>query len=428
MKTSGARDLWLNVVAGTIMDGGSQPPSIDRLALIVPPRVGTSINDGHVTAAIVYGEDRRSDFKAGQRFIIEEMVETLRDAGLVVEDPNLTYRWVGALDGEWTLDIDGRIITVFGQRERRLSQDRSMLGERHEDSGELIGTAGLFANGKAPPVELDVVGPRGGHEAMKFEVHPLALAIPPMTEAERETLRASIARDGVKIPLVIFQKKILDGRHRGYYASILKKPVEIKEFIGTEEEAKRHVAILNLHRRHLSASQRAAIAVKLFGEEAKTEATKARITNQGRPEKLSGKIRSVSDDPHDRRWEGIAAKKAKEVGIETSADAIKAMATVALAPETSAAVERGEIKTVSKAHERALEELRRPAAKLAQTVDSLSINRRLGRCVTELEAILGDVDGDAPTGSTMSITDKLDHLDRLLPKVRYALRHRNIIQ
>jgi hypothetical protein len=427
MRTSGARDLWLGAIAGAIMDGGANPPSIDRLALMIPDRVGTSINDGHVTAAIVFGEDRRKDFAAGQRFIIEEMVQLLVDHKLVEVGDN-GIRWVAPLDGEWRFEVDGRTMVVYGQRERRMSRDRSLLGERSEETGEPIGPVGLFSSGNSVPFDLEVLGPRGGHEAMKFQVHPIAAMIPPMTETERETLRASIARDGVKVPLVIFQKKILDGRHRGYYASILKKPVEIKEFTGTEEEAKRHVAILNLHRRHLSTAQRAAIAEKMFGAEAKKEAAKAKIATVGRPGKLRGKSPSISETREERKWEGIAAQKANEIGLNTSADAIKLMSTVALAPQTSAAVERGEIKTVATAHTKALAELRRPAARVVATIDSLSVNRRLGRCVTELQAILKDTESEDPTGTVPEINGKLDRIEQLLPKVRYALRQRNIIR
>lgn len=427
MFTSGDRASWLNAVAATIMDGGNSPPSMNYLLIAVPPKIVTRENDGHVTAAAALGEEARKDYQAGWRIIIGEMLTLLREQGFVGgNDQDL--RWIKPLDGTWKIAMpEGAQITVFGQRERRMSRDRAVIGERMEGNNIVrVGVPSLFETGRMHPLELQVIGPRGGITEHSFELHPLALIIPPMTEAEREALRASIERDGVKVPITIYQKKILDGRNRSYFASIFKKPVEIKTFEGTEEEAKRYVIMLNLHRRHLSAAQRAAIAEKLFGEEAKQEAAKARITTQGRPSKLSGKIRPVSKDKHDARWEGIAAKKANEAGLQTSADAIKAMAEVALASKTSAAVERGEIKTVSDAHKKALEELRRPATELSQTVDTLSINKRLGRCVTELQAILND--GEASTGSVPEISGKLDQIEKLVPMVRYALRRRNIIR
>jgi hypothetical protein len=428
MKTSGARDFWLNAVAGAIMDGGSSPPSIDRLMLLVPDKVGTSINDGHVTAAIVFGEDHRNDFKAGQRFIIKEMVQTLIEHSLIAKTSDGAFRWVAPLDGQWQLDIDGRTMTVWGQRERRMSRDRSMLGERDE-TGDIVGPTGLFASGNSAPFELDVIGPRGGHEKMKFQVHPLAAMIPPMTEAERETLRASIAKDGVKIPLVIFQKKILDGRHRGYFASILKKPVRIEEFTGTEEEAKRHVAILNLHRRHLNSTQLGLIAFKLLGEAVKQEAALARIRNVGRPGKLEGKIPPISSKRQEHKWHEITARKAKELGLNVSAEAIRMSETVAKAPLTAAAVERGEISRFGGedgAYQKAQKELQQPAK--VERIDPPSINKRLGRCITELQGIMQNVENEMLIGTAFEISGKLDQIEKLVPTVRYYLRSRNIIR
>ena len=423
MKTSGDRAAWIQAVASAIMDGGSNPPSMNRLYDLIPSRVGTAVNDGHVTAGEVFGEKSRDDFRMGQRFIIDEVVTVLRERDIVAGDDSALV-WTRPLDGVLQIEVDTSVYLIRGQRERRLDADRHMLGER--DETEII-KEGRFESARSAPLELEVVGPRGGHELMKFTVHPIALAIPPMTEAERETLRTSIEKDGVKVPIVIFQKKILDGRNRGYFASILKRPVRIEEFTGTEEEAKRHVAILNLHRRHLNTAQRALAAFNLFGEQAKIEAAKAKIQTQGRPNKLEGFFPPVSKEAQDRKWQGIAAKKANEVGLNVKPDAIKAMATIALAPQAIATIERGEIKTITKAHEKALEELRRPPTKLPQTADSLSIDRRLGRCITDLTAIIRDTDGEAPIGSTFSISEKVDQIERLIAKVRYALRARNVI-
>lgn len=429
MRSTGNRAAWLAACAAVIQDGGSSPPSFDRLAQLAPNRVGTAVNDGHVTAGIVYGEAARPDYRRGQRYFIEESVAELCKAGLVAGDSD-GWRWIAPLDGEFKVEVDGHTYVIYGQRERRMSWDRSMLGERQEDTGELIGPPGMFASGKSVPLALEIRGIRGGvlAEKIKLEVHPLALTIPPMTERERETLRMSIERDGVQMPIVLYQKKILDGRHRAYFASILHKPIIIKEFEGTEEQAKRQVAILNLHRRHLSTAQQAAIIRAMFGEQAKAEATKARIATVGRPKKLSTEKRSIIEDRHAGRWEYIAAQKTKEIGLDVSPKAIKLMDTVALAPKTSAAVERGEIKTISKAHEKALEELRQPATKLVQTVDSLSINRRLGRCITELRAILIDCDDETEIGREPELlSERLNEIERLAFRVREALRQRKII-
>ena len=214
---------WLNTVAASIMDGGANPPSIDRLNLLVPPLVVTAQNDGHVTAAAALGEKMRKDFRAGQRVIIDEMVGLLREQGFVGgNDQGLT--WIKPLDGVWKVETpDGRRFEVFGQRERRMARDRSVVGERSEVDGSRVGPPSLFESGRMHPLDILVESPRGKIAMQKFAMHPLALIIPPMTEREREGLRADIERNGVKVPIVIYQKKILDGRNRGYLASVLKK-------------------------------------------------------------------------------------------------------------------------------------------------------------------------------------------------------------
>lgn len=435
MKTSGARALWLNEVANAIMDGGSNPPSIELLKVMVPPKIGTGINDGHVTAAIVFGEDRRDDFKAGQDFIVDEMVGVLRSEGYVNGDDK-ALRWLKPLDGTWRIPIDEKEYAVFGQRERRMSRDRGMLGETG-DNGFLVGPPGVLSSGKSRPFEVEVVGPRGGSERKSFQVHPLALAIPPMTEAERETLRESITRDGVKVPIVLFQGKVLDGRHRFYFASALKKSVRVEEFKGTEDEARRHVAILNLHRRHLTGGQKLAASVALFGEEARKETKEAlekgrilgnqsrspsrtKMSETGKPPLTAAELQKGG------RWEEIVARKAREAGITGVTPAgVKAMKEVMDAPKTLAKVQSGEIPTVTRAVEEARKEKGQPEGSKALAHPS-SAFKRLGQCIEHLTAILSDSDieiGRLPD----RVGDRLDEVERLVPRVRQVLRERKVI-
>ena len=128
LKTNGDRVSWLNATADHIMDGGSNPPSIDRLCLVLPDKIVTAINDGHNTAAAAFGEGKRDDYRAGQRVIVTEMVEVLREQSFVYGDDQ-ALQWLKPLDGIWTVRLGDREITIRGQRERRLVRDRAMLGE-----------------------------------------------------------------------------------------------------------------------------------------------------------------------------------------------------------------------------------------------------------------------------------------------------------
>ena len=50
------------------------------------------------------------------------------------------------------------------------------------------------------------------------------------------------------------------------------------------------------------------------------------------------------------------------------------------------------------------------------------LHRRLGLCIAELQTILRDTGGEALFGQADQIGGKLDQIEQLLPKVRYALK------
>ena len=427
MFTSGDRASWLNSIASKIMDGGDNPPSIDRLNIIVPPTIVTKENDGHVTAAAAFGENARNEIKRGWGVIINEMITLLREQGFVGgNDQALT--WIKQVDGTWTVAMpDGRQMTVFGQRERRMFRDRSIVGERDEVDGSRIGPPSQFEDGRIHPFELQVIGARGGVTQQKFELHPFALAIPPMTETEREVLRASIERDGVKVPIIIYQKKILDGRNRGYFASVFKRPVHIEEFKGTEEEARRHVAILNLHRRHLQPAQRYLVAYNLFGEQAMKEAAEAHQRAVTGPRQTVVKIPPSNNEDQSGRWNYRAAAMATEAGIiGITPEGMKAIRNVIGAPDTESKISNGKINSVYDAAKKAREEKALPASTQYEGVDAPTVNKRLGRCIGELKRILRDC--ETPVGTDpVEISARLREIPRLSGEVELALRYRKII-
>ena len=92
----------------------------------------------------------------------------------------------------------------------------------------------------------------------RYTQHPLSAAFPAMSAEDYVSLRADIAANGQRDPIVIHEGMVLDGWHR--YSSHVD--------LGTEDQALcealpagidpvAFVLSRNLHRRHLSASQRA---------------------------------------------------------------------------------------------------------------------------------------------------------------------------
>lgn len=91
-----------------------------------------------------------------------------------------------------------------------------------------------------------------------YAIHPLADLIPAMTDGQYAELRDDIAAHGLRQPIVLFEHMVLDGRHRLRACEEIGATAQFEEYIGDEPAA--HVLSLNLHRRHLSTSQRAMIA------------------------------------------------------------------------------------------------------------------------------------------------------------------------
>lgn len=93
--------------------------------------------------------------------------------------------------------------------------------------------------------------------------HDFANLFPMLDAAGQDSLRADIQAYGVREPVIIFDGRILDGRNRYMAARDLGVDFPVADFAGTEREALQYVLSTNLHRRHLTESQRAAVAAKL---------------------------------------------------------------------------------------------------------------------------------------------------------------------
>lgn len=93
--------------------------------------------------------------------------------------------------------------------------------------------------------------------------HDYANLFPMLDAAGQDALRADVQQHGVREPVIQFEGRILDGRNRYMAARDLGLDFPVAEFDGTPAEALAYVLSINLHRRHLTESQRAAVAAKL---------------------------------------------------------------------------------------------------------------------------------------------------------------------
>lgn len=92
---------------------------------------------------------------------------------------------------------------------------------------------------------------------MTYELHPLCTLFPRVTGAEFDALVSDIKANGLRSPIVLHDGMVLDGGNR--YRACVEAGVEPRfvEFEGGSVVA--FVLSANLHRRHLSAGQQAAI-------------------------------------------------------------------------------------------------------------------------------------------------------------------------
>jgi len=95
------------------------------------------------------------------------------------------------------------------------------------------------------------------HTQLTLDLHPLCTLFPRLIGAEFEALKADIAAHGQREPIVVHAGFILDGGNR--YRACVEVGIEpaLKEFTGDNPVS--FVLSANLHRRHLTPGQQAAI-------------------------------------------------------------------------------------------------------------------------------------------------------------------------
>jgi hypothetical protein len=119
----------------------------------------------------------------------------------------------------------------------------------------------------------------------KANWHQLANLFPVMTEEEIADLASDITKNGLEDPIVLFEDKVLDGRNRLLAMELANLPLREECFVhfrnikdpkcswgDCADSPLAWIVSKNLHRRHLTTSQRATVAVEmetLFAEEAK---------------------------------------------------------------------------------------------------------------------------------------------------------------
>lgn len=136
--------------------------------------------------------------------------------------------------------------------------------------------------------------PKAVYDVAALEFHPAANLFPLLVGAEYDALKADIAVNGQLEPIWLHPDgRILDGRNRYLACMDLGIEPRFRQWKG-EGSAVQFVVSLNLHRRHLSASQRAALAVDVLPM-LEDEARERHERLAGRPSQNGGNISTVTE-------------------------------------------------------------------------------------------------------------------------------------
>jgi hypothetical protein len=84
-----------------------------------------------------------------------------------------------------------------------------------------------------------------------------------MTDEEFDRLRDDIEKYGQREPIIVWEGKILDGRHRKEACLVLGIEPQYREWHGTYDEAEALVVSLNVCKRHLNPSQAAMVGTRI---------------------------------------------------------------------------------------------------------------------------------------------------------------------
>ena len=113
-----------------------------------------------------------------------------------------------------------------------------------------------------------------------YESHPIADIWPLLSDEELQELAEDIKQRGLLNPIVLYEGKILDGRNRFKACQLAGVVPKTLQYEGDKPIS--HALALNEKRRHLTKSQRAALAVEIepmFAAEAKKRQQAAGKTN-----------------------------------------------------------------------------------------------------------------------------------------------------
>jgi len=193
---------------------------------------------------------------------------------------------------------------------------------------------------------------------MTYELHPLCTLFPRMSGAEFEALKFDISTNGLNQPIVIHNGMILDGGNR--YRACLDLGIEplTTAFDGSSVVA--FVLSANLHRRHMSSGQQAAIVASAQDWATAQTVGKPKSGNvTGLDTVASRQPQSGASDKTQRMADKVAkvdpdlAKRVAhgEISLPKAHEQVSPKAAPAIAPEDDGAPDADEMASLAMAEQ-----------------------------------------------------------------------------
>jgi N6-adenosine-specific RNA methylase IME4 len=214
----------------------------------------------------------------------------------------------------------------------------------------------------APEQPASDLPPTTGGAPARLPHHPLAALFPMLSDDELRRLAEDIELRGQEEPVWLLDGQILDGRNREAACALIGIDAWTKDYEGSDPLG--FVLSLNLHRRHLSESQRAMVAARIVDWERginQITAGSANLQTREAARRLSISERAVA-----------AAKRVRDQGVERLADAIRDGKLSVNAGEAISFLEREAQEEVLRLEDKQIvqkaKEIREKRAKLRHTV------------------------------------------------------------
>jgi hypothetical protein len=156
--------------------------------------------------------------------------------------------------------------------------------------------------------------------------HPLADMFPMIEGPTLESLKASIAADGILDPIDIYQNQVLDGRNRraaGLAVGHHFTPANFKTFTGTAAEAEQYVINKNVRRRQLSDDDKKAFVLLMLAKHpTKGDRQIARLS--GVSHSFVGKLRAPAGDSKfdkfAKDWDDLSDQQREKFAAQFATD------------------------------------------------------------------------------------------------------------